>query len=98
MDLSQIIKHYRNCLSVLPDAPYMEIFLKGLIKVSGQLDSFLTLEHKTVFIIVQRRVFWGYRVVGRGRKYWINNTGRQKNLQDSMYEAGQVLYEPIFFK
>ena len=67
MDLSQIIKHYRNCLSVLPDAPLYGNIPQGADKVSGKLDSFLTLEHKQFFIIVQRRIFRGYRVVERGR-------------------------------
>ncbi len=40
MDLSQIVKHYRNCLSVLPDAPLYGNIPQGADKVSGQLDSF----------------------------------------------------------
>lgn len=40
MDLSQIIKHYRNCLSALPDAPLYGNIPQGADKVSGQLDSF----------------------------------------------------------
>ncbi|MFC2564350.1 MAG: hypothetical protein ACFNT6_06745, partial [Neisseria sp.] len=49
MDLSQIVKHYRNCLSVLPDAPLYGNIPQGADKVSGKLDSFLTLEHKQFY-------------------------------------------------
>ena len=51
MDLSQIIKHYRNCLSVLPDAPLYGNIPQGADKVSGKLDSVLTLEH-TQFLLL----------------------------------------------
>ena len=95
MDLSQIIKHYRNCLSVLPDAPLYGNIPQGADKVSGQLDSFLTLEHKQFLLLCNGGSFgdielWSAEEI-LDKQYRVS-----KNLQDSMYEAGQVLYEPIF--
>ena len=95
MDLSQIIKHYRNCLSALPDAPLYGNIPQGADKVSRQLDSFLTLEHKQFLLLCNGGSFgdielWSAEEI-LDKQYRV-----PKNLQDSMYEAGQVLYEPIF--
>ena len=95
MDLSQIVKHYRNCLSVLPDAPLYGNIPQGADKVSGQLDSFLTLEHKQFLLLCNGGSFgdielWSAEEI-LDKQYRV-----PKNLQDSMYEVGQVLYEPIF--
>ena len=95
MDLSQIVKHYRNCLSVLPDAPLYGNIPQGADKVSGQLDSFLTLEHKQFLLLCNGGSFgdielWSAEEI-LDKQYRVS-----KILQDSMYEAGQVLYEPIF--
>lgn len=41
MNLSQIIKYYRNCLSDLPDAPLYGNIPQGADRISEQLEQFL---------------------------------------------------------
>ena len=95
VDLSQIVKHYRNCLSVLPDAPLYGNIPQGADKVSGKLDSFLTLEHKQFLLLCNGGSFGDIELWG-AEEILDKQYRAPKNLQDSMYEAGQVLYEPIF--
>ena len=52
MNLSKIIKHYRNCLSDLPDAPLYGNIPQGADRISEQLEQFLAPEHKQIFIIM----------------------------------------------
>ena len=40
MNLSKIIKHYRNCLSDLPDAPLYGNIPQGADRISEQLEQF----------------------------------------------------------
>lgn len=95
MNLSQIIKHYRNCLSLLPDAPLYGDIPEGANKISNQLESFLTSEHKQFLLLCNGGSFgdielWSTEEI-LDAQYRV-----PKNLQDSIYEIGQVLYEPIF--
>ena len=39
MNLSQIIKHYRNCLSDLPDAPLYGNISQGADRISEHLET-----------------------------------------------------------
>lgn len=51
MNLSQIIKHYRNCLSNLPDAPLYGNIPQGADRISEQLEQFLAPEHKQFLLL-----------------------------------------------
>lgn len=51
MNLSQIIKHYRNCLSDLPDAPLYGNIPQGADRISEQLEQFLAPEHKQFLLL-----------------------------------------------
>ena len=51
MNLSQIIKYYRNCLSDLPDAPLYGNIPQGADRISEQLEQFLAPEHKQFLLL-----------------------------------------------
>ena len=95
MNLSKIIKHYRNCLSDLPDAPLYGNIPQGADRISEQLEQFLAPEHKQFLLLCNGGSFgdielWSTEEI-LDRQYRV-----PKNLQDYTYEIGQVLYEPIF--
>lgn len=95
MDLSQIIKHYRNCLSVLPDAPLYGNIPQGADKVSGQLDSFLTLEHKQFLLLCNGGSFgdidlWSAEEI-LDKQYRV-----PKKLQDSCMKQGKFYMSQFF--
>ena len=95
MNLSQIIKYYRNCLSDLPDAPLYGNIPQGADRISEQLEQSLAPEHKQFLLLCNGGSFgdielWSTEEI-LDRQYRV-----PKNLQDYTYEIGQVLYEPIF--
>ena len=67
MNLSQIIKHYRNCLSDLPDAPLYGNIPQGADRISEQLEQFLAPEHKQFLLLCNGGFFWRYRIMGYRR-------------------------------
>ncbi len=95
MDLAEIIRHYRNRLSMLPDAPLYGDIPEGVDEIDGRLESFLTPEHKQFLLLCNGGSFgdidlWNTEEI-------LNEQYRvPESSQDSIYEIGQVLYEPIF--
>ena len=72
MNLSKIIKHYRNCLSDLPDAPLYGNIPQGADRISEQLEQFLAPEHKQFLLLCNGGSF------GDQKRYWIDNIEYQK--------------------
>lgn len=95
MDLYKLIEHYRNRLSLLSDSPLYGDIPEGAENIKEKLECFLDPEHKKFLLLCSGGSFGDIELWGTDEildmQYRV-----PKNLQDSVYEIGQVLYESIF--
>lgn len=96
MDLKNLITHYKKCLNSLGE----EAILIGEIPdaatdFSEELETLLTPTHKD-FLKICDGGFFGDIVLWNSHEILDSQYRVPEHLQNTAYEIGQILYEPLF--
>ena len=93
--IQDLITHYRNQLNALEDGILIGEIADGAKNFDTQVETLLTQEHKD-FLKICDGGFFGDVVLWSSTEILENQYRVSDDVKDTMYEIGQILYEPIF--
>lgn len=95
MKIKDLISHYRNRLNALEDAILIGAIPDGATHFNTEVENLLTDEHKNFLKICDGGYFGD--VVLWGTAEILDSQYRiPESTKNTMYEIGQILYEPVF--
>ncbi|ATA89163.1 hypothetical protein CGC58_05165 [Capnocytophaga stomatis] len=93
--IQDLISHYRNKLNALEDAILIGEIPEGATKFNPEIENLITDEHKN-FLKICNGGFFGDIVLWGTSDILESQYRVPENAKNTMYEIGQILYEPVF--
>lgn len=95
MDLKNLITHYKKRLNSIEEAILIGEIPDGATNFSQELENLLSPTHKD-FLKICDGGFFGEIVLWSSREILDSQYRVPAHLQNTVYEIGQILYEPLF--